>query len=66
MPKSLTLTLTPAELAYLMRCVDRDITEWEDEMTRSDLDDYAALEVANADRMMRLLRRAEQEQVYTH
>jgi len=66
MPDTVTLTLTPSELAYLIRSVDRDIEEWEEGMMRSEADDYAALEVAKADRMMRLLRRVEQEQVYTH
>jgi hypothetical protein len=66
MPDTITLTLTPAELAYLIRSVDRDIEEFEEGMMRSDMDDYAALEVAKAEMVSRLLRKAEQEQVYTH
>ena len=66
MPDTITLTLTPAELAYLIRSVDRDIEEFEEGMMRSDMDDYAALEAAKAEMVSRLLRKAEQEQVYTH
>lgn len=66
MPDTITLTLTPAELGYLRRAVARDIEEWEEGMMRSDMDDYAALEVAKAEMVSRLLRKAEQEQVYTH
>lgn len=60
------LVLTPAELAYLIRCVERELTEYEEASWRGDMDEYAALEVANAEMMIRLLRRVEQEQVLTH
>jgi hypothetical protein len=66
MPDTITLTLTVDELAYLRRAVERDIEEWEEGMMRSEMDDYAALEVAKAEMVSRLLRKAEQEQVYTH
>jgi hypothetical protein len=66
MPDTVTLNLTPSELAYLIRAVTRDMEEWEEGMMRSDMDDYAALEVAKADQIMRVLRRAEQEQMYTN
>lgn len=60
------LVLTPAELAYLIRCLERELTEYEEASWRGDMDEYAALEVANAEMMMRLLRRVEQEQVLAH
>jgi len=66
MPDTVTLNLTPSELAYLIRAVTRDMEEWEEGMMRSDMDDYAALEVAKADQIMRVLRRVEQEQMYTN
>jgi hypothetical protein len=66
MPDTVTLNLTPGELAYLIRAVTRDMEEWEEGMMRSDMDDYAALEVAKADQIMRVLRRVEQEQLYTN
>lgn len=66
MPDTITLTLTPSELRYLRRAVARDIEEFEEGMMRSEADDYAAMEVAKAEMVSRLLRKAEQEQVYTH
>jgi hypothetical protein len=66
MPDTVTLNLTPSELAYLIRAVTRDMEEWEEGMMRSEMDDYAALEVAKADQIMRVLRRVEQEQMYTN
>jgi hypothetical protein len=66
MPDTVTLNLTPGELAYLIRAVTRDMEEWEEGMMRSEMDDYAALEVAKADQIMRVLRRVEQEQMYTN
>jgi predicted transcriptional regulator len=66
MPDTATLNLTAGELAYLIRAVTRDIEEWEEGMMRAEMDDYAALEVAKADQIMRVLRRVEQEQMYTN
>jgi predicted transcriptional regulator len=66
MPDTVTLNLTPGELAYLIRAVTRDMEEYEEGMMRSEMDDYAALEVAKADQIMRVLRRVEQEQMYTN
>lgn len=60
------VVLTPAELAYLIRCVERELTEYEEASWRGDMDDYAALEAAQGEMMLRTLKRVEQEQVLVH
>jgi len=60
------LVLTPPELAYLIRCVERELTEYEEASWRGDMDEYAALEAAHGETVLRMLRRVEQEQVLPH
>lgn len=61
-----TLTLTPQELAYLIRCVERELEDYEEASWHGDLDEYAAMEATCGDMVLRLLRRVEQEQVLPH
>jgi|688.fasta_scaffold716815_2 hypothetical protein len=66
MPNHVTLVLTPSELEYLLRAVDRDLEDFDSESMRSDMEEYAVLEAHHAAEMLRLLQRVSQEQVYTH
>jgi len=61
-----TLVLAPQELAYLIRCVERELAEYEESSWRSDQDDYAMLEATRGEMVLRMLRRVEQEQVLPH
>lgn len=61
-----TLVLTPQELAYLIRCVERELVEYEEGSWREDMDDYAMLEATRGEMVLRTLRRVEQEQVLPH
>lgn len=65
MPEA-TLVLTPQELAYLIRCVERELVEYEEGSWRGDVDDYAMLEATRGEMVLRTLRRVEQEQVLPH
>jgi hypothetical protein len=62
----LTLTLTEDELAFLLRCVRRDLDEFERSSWRAEIAAEVVLEAARGQMMMRTLKRAEQEQVLTH
>jgi len=61
-----TLVLTPQELAYLIRCVERELVEYEEESWHGDQDDYALLEATRGEMVLKVLKRVEQEQVLTH
>jgi hypothetical protein len=60
------LTLTPSELAFLLRCVQRDLEDFEEAGWRGDADTETMLEAAQGEMLMRTLRRVEQEQILTH
>lgn len=61
-----TIVLSPQELAYLIRCVERELVEYEEASWRGDMDEYAALEATRGEMVARMLRRVEQEQVLPH
>jgi hypothetical protein len=61
-----TLVLTPQELAYLIRCVERELVEYEEASWQGNQDDYAMLEAIRGEMVLRVLRRVEQEQVIQH
>lgn len=61
-----TLVLSPQELAYLIRCVQRELVEYEECSWRGDMDEDAALEASNGDMVLRTLKRVEQEQALPH
>lgn len=61
-----TLVLSPKELAYLIRCVQRELVEYEEASWRGDMDEYAAMEASNGDMVLRTLKRVEQEQALPH
>lgn len=61
-----TLTISPQELAYLIRCVQRELVEYEEASWREDTDDYAMLEATRGEMVLRLLKRVEQEKVLSH
>ena len=61
-----TLVLAPHELAYLVRCVERDLAEFEEESWRGDMDESAMLEATRGEMILRALKRAEQEQSTPH
>ena len=65
MPEA-TLVLTPQELSYLIRCVERELVEYEEASWQGDQDDYAMLEATRGEMVLRVLRRVEQEQVLSH
>ena len=61
-----TLVISPQELAYLIRCVQRELAEYEEGSWRSDMDDYAMLEATRGEMVLRMLKRVEQEKVLAH
>lgn len=61
-----TLVLSPQELAYLIRCVGRELDEYEEASWHGDMDEYAAMEATAGEMILRMLRRVEQEQVLPH
>jgi hypothetical protein len=65
MPEA-TLVLTAQELAYLIRCVERELAEYEESSWREEQDDYAMLEATRGEMVLRTLRRVEQDQVLPH
>lgn len=60
------LVLSPHELAYLIRCVQRELDEFEEASWRGDADDVTMLEAAQGEIMLKTLKRVEQEQVLTN
>lgn len=65
MPEA-TLVLTAQELAYLIRCVERELVEYEEGNWREEQDDYAMLEATRGEMVLRTLRRVAQDQVLPH
>ena len=65
MPEA-TLVLTPQELSYLIRCVERELVEYAEASWQGDQDDYAMLEATRGEMVLRVLKRVEQEQVLSH
>jgi hypothetical protein len=61
-----TLVLTPQELAYLIRCVERELVEYEEASWQGDQDNSVMLEATRGEMVLRVLRRVEQEQVLPH
>lgn len=61
-----TLVISPQELAYLVRCVERELLEYEEGSWREEMDDYAMLEATRGEMVLRTLKRVEQEQVLPH
>ena len=61
-----TLVISPQELAYLVRCVERELLEYEEGSWREAMDDYAMLEATRGEMVLRTLKRVEQEQVLPH
>jgi hypothetical protein len=61
-----TIVLTPQELAYLVRCVERELEEFESAGLHGELDEYEMLEATRGEMVLRTLRRVEQEQVLPH
>ena len=61
-----TLVISPQELAYLIRCVQRELVEYEESSWREELDDYAMLEATRGEMVLRMLKRVEQDKVLTH
>ncbi len=61
-----TIVLTPQELAYLVRCVERELEEFESASLHGELDEYEMLEATRGEMVLRTLRRVEQEQVLPH
>lgn len=64
--RSVTITLSPGQLAYLIRSVDRDIDDYEAEALCVPPDEYARAEVEVAECVRAILHTAEQEQVLPH
>lgn len=60
------MILAAHELAYLIRCVERDLEEFEAANWQGDMDESAMLEATRGDMVLRLLKRAEQEQAVPH
>lgn len=60
------LVLNPSELAYLIRCVQRELEDFEGAGWRGDADSELMLEAAHGEMVLRVLKRVEQEQVLTH
>jgi hypothetical protein len=58
-----TLTITKDELAFLLRCVRRDLEEFERSSWRAEIAAETALEAAQGQMMLRTLKHAEQEHV---
>lgn len=61
-----TLVISPQELAYLIRCVERELLEYEEGSWREEIDDYAMLEATRGEMVLRMLKRVEQEKVLPH
>ena len=61
-----TLLISAQELAYLIRCVQRELVEYEEGSWRGDMDDYAMLEATRGEMVLRMLKRVEQDKVLTH
>lgn len=56
-----TLVISPQELAYLIRCVQRELVEYEESSLREDLDDYAMLEATRGEMVLRMLTKVARE-----
>ncbi len=60
------LDLTLAEFAYLQRAISRDLLEMYVDADTEGVEEYVTAEHVIAERVRRLLRSVEQQQVHTH
>jgi hypothetical protein len=62
--KAVTLVLTTQEFGYLQRAVTRDLEDIYSDVEAGNTEEYVTAEHAVAERVRRLLRQAEQSQLY--